>query len=165
MADDITVTIDTAQIEAALSALPERVSGRILKQALQQAANVVQDAIVTLAPQRTDEPTPGSNSLPPGILKADIQTNVRITSRDGAVARVGPTDLTAHKARWIENGFMLTTHGRKRYRRQIKQIPGVHFMAGGFDEAAPRALSVLTESLREALTARGALNETPQSEE
>ncbi len=163
--DDISVSIDTAQIEAALSALPERVSGRILKRALQDAASIVQESIAALAPQRTDEPTPSSNGLPPGILRADIQTEVRISGRDGAIAKIGPTDLTAHVARWIEKGFILTTHGRKRSRRQIKQIPGRHFMASGFDESAQSALDTLIESLRTALTNRAALPGGPSGSE
>ena len=146
MADDIQINIDTSQFETKLKALPAAVANRYLRTALQAAGDVVLAPMKQLAPERTDETTPDENSLPPGILREDLSTQVTLGA-NGAKVKVGPTAVAGHVCRWQNNGWMLTSHGGKK----IKQIPGKHFMEAAFDEAAEAAVEALVNSLAESL--------------
>jgi hypothetical protein len=147
MPDDISLKIDTSQFDAMLTALPTKVAGRIMKDALQAGGDVLLASMKALCPERTDEPTPDEDSLPPGILREDLHTQVTVTSTTGARLRVGPTDIAAHVARWQENGWMLTLHNGKK----VRQIPGKHFMAASVDEAGEAAVDAFVARLAEGL--------------
>lgn len=146
MADDIALKVDTSKFEARLKALPARVANQYLAAAAQAAGDVILPAMKALAPERTDEMTPDGNSLPPGILKYDLTTEVKL-DKDGAHVKVGPTAVSAHVARWQENGWMLTAHDGK----EIRQIPGKHFMAAAIDETRQAAVDALVNSLASSL--------------
>lgn len=151
--DDLSFSIDTRELDKALSGLPEKVSKQIVEDALQAAGNVVLEEMVALAPERTDEMNPASNSLPPGILKADLHVDVSVSASGGANVRIGPTAVAGRVARWANNGFTLTGHGKsRRSRRIIRAIPGKHFVEGAFDVTAQRALDVLAEQIGQGLT-------------
>lgn len=147
MSDELEFKIDTSQLDAALAKLPDHVQTRVLKNALESAGDVILEAIKAHTPERTDEPTPGSNSLPEGILREDMHAQVIVSETKGAKLRVGPTDIAGHVARWINNGWALTSHdGRK-----IRDIPGKHFIEAGFDESAQGALDAMTDALAEGI--------------
>ena len=143
MPDDFELKIDTSQFDAMLAKLPAKVFGRIMKEALQTAGDVILGSMKILAPEQTNEPTPGSNALPPGILREDLHTQVTVSETKGAQVKVGPTEIAGHVARWVNNGFMLTLHNGK----QIKQIPGKFFMEAAMDEAAEIAVEAFATSL------------------
>ncbi len=150
--DDFSISIDTRDLEAKLSALPEKVQKKALQKALQAAGDVMLAAVVIHTPERTDEPTPDSTSLPPGILKADMHTQVTVNQTSGAVVKVGPTSIGGHVGRWQNNGWDLTVGGRKgKGGKVIRQIPGKLFMEAAFDESSPTALSTFYESLGSAI--------------
>jgi hypothetical protein len=148
MADDFSFEIDTHELDDLLAQLPEKVAKENLTAALQASGEVMQDAIRTVTPMAQEMPTPDSNALPPGILREDIQVDVNPSKQS---VHVGPTEIAGHVARWINNGWTLTTHGKKRWRKQIKDIPGKHFMEAGFDSGAEPALQAFIEKLREKL--------------
>jgi hypothetical protein len=143
MPDDFELKIDTSQFDALLAKLPAKVSGAIMKNALQTAGDVLLASMKALAPEQTNEPTPGSNALPPGILREDLHTQVIVSETKGAQVKVGPTEIAGHVARWVNNGWMLTS----RDGQQIKQIPGKHFMEAAADEAAELAIDAFATSL------------------
>jgi hypothetical protein len=157
MSDGFELSIDTREVDAALTALPRKLRGAIMVKALQLAGDVMLEAIVANAPERTDEPTPEGDSLEPGILKADLHTEVVVPNSDGLVAngrgfssgsprvKVGPSKIAGHVARWQNNGWNLTSHGKKG--KVIRAIPGKHFLEAGFDESADKAIDVFVESL------------------
>ncbi len=149
MADEIQLKVDTSALDEALSKLPKKVSIRVMRKALLTAGETILDAMKANAPVRTDEPTPNSSALPEGILREDLSTQVTVSESKGAFVRVGPTALTAHVARWQENGWILTSHEGKK----IKQIPGKHFMAASFDESAETALDAFIGTLAEGIAA------------
>jgi Bacteriophage HK97-gp10, putative tail-component len=151
MADDIQINIDTTQFEAKLKALPTAVANRYLRNALQAAGDVVLAPMKELAPERTDEQTPDDNSLPPGILRQDLSTQVTL-SENGAKVKIGPTAVAGHVCRWQNNGWMLTSHDGKK----IRQIPGKHFMEAAFDEAGQAAIEALVQSLSDSLNTESA---------
>jgi Bacteriophage HK97-gp10, putative tail-component len=159
MAEDVDLVIDTKALEAALSQLPTKIQKQYMTQALQAAGDVILEAMVAHAPERTDEETPDSTSLPPGILKADLHAQV-IIGTSGARVKVGPTEVAGHVARWQNNGYYLTSHGKKRSRKQIKQIPGKHFIEAATDEAGQAALDAAVASLSESIS-----GVTPESED
>jgi hypothetical protein len=157
VSDTIDISVDTRELDAALTALPKKLRGAIMAKALQLAGDVMLEAIVVNAPERTDEPTPEGDSLEPGILKADMHTEVVVPNSDGLVAngrgfssglprvKVGPSKIAGHVARWQNNGWNLTSHGKKG--KVIRAIPGKHFLEAGFDESADRAIDVFLDSL------------------
>ena len=88
MADDIRIDVNTKELEAKLEALPRNVAQRKLREAVQAGGEVILRAMVANAPERTDEPTPDSNSLPPGMLRADLQVETE-THDNACTAYVG----------------------------------------------------------------------------
>lgn len=145
--DDIGLTVDATDFERHLNQLPDQVAKRYLGKALQKAGDVILASMKQLAPERTDEATPEEDSLPPGILREDLHTQVTVSSNGGATVKVGPTEISAHVCRWQEKGWMLTSHEGKK----IRQIPGKHFMSAAMDEAGQAALDAFTASLKASL--------------
>ena len=118
MDDEMDLKIDTSQWENLLKALPIKVAKSYARKALQAGGDILRDAMEAEAPERTDEATPGSNALPPGVLKADLTTQIIIGSTSAPRVKIGPGSLTGYVAWWIENGFdhyeAGTATGRKR---------------------------------------------------
>ena len=138
MDDTIELTIDTRELEAALGRLSQRAAGQVMRDALQAAGNVMLEAVVAHTPERTDELTPEQTSLPPGVLKADMHTQVGLSKKTGTgFVKVGPSkDIGGLVAYRQENGWTLTEHGGKvthGRREPIRDIPGKHFLAAAFD--------------------------------
>jgi HK97 gp10 family phage protein len=148
MADGVTLEIDTRELEAALKALPKKVAKAKLQKALQLGGEVILEAMIANAPERTDEPTPDGDSLPPGVLKADLHTQVS-SHEDGGSIKIGPSTITGHVARWVNNGWALTGH--KPGKKQIKEIPGKHFIERAFDESAEKAVNAFLTALSASL--------------
>jgi hypothetical protein len=157
MDDAIELTIDTRELEAALGRLSQRAAGQVMRDALQAAGNVMLEAVVDHTPERTDEETPEGTSLPPGILKADMHTQVGLSKKTGTgFVKVGPSkDIGGLVAYRQENGWTLTEHGGKvthGRREPIRDIPGKHFMAAAFDESAEAAVDAFCEELQDILS-------------
>ncbi len=159
MAEDIDLIIDTKELDARLSALPGKIQKEYVTKALEAAGNVILEAMVAHAPERTDEETPDSNSLPPGILKADLHAQV-IIGQSGARVRIGPTEIAGRVARWINDGWIHTGHGKSRRGRkrsrnkdtgEVLEIPGTHFIERATDESGQAALDAAVASLSESL--------------
>jgi HK97 gp10 family phage protein len=151
MSDEFSISINTRELEEALKALPEKVAKKYMMKALQTAGNVLLDAMVSLAPERTDEKTPNGDSLPPGILKYDLHTQT-ILQDDGGKVRVGPSGIAGHVARWQNDGWMLTGHkpGKKRI-HEVADQPGKFFMQRAFDESGEAALEAFTNDLADSI--------------
>lgn len=154
--DGVELVVDTRELEAALRAMPRKFAGAAMREALQAGGDVLLEAIEAHAPERNDTETPGSDALPPGVLKADLHTEVVISTQYAPRVKVGPSPVTGHVARWQNNGFNLTTRGRSRASRKvIRAIPGLHFLEAGFDEAAETAVDVFCATLAEAVFGGG----------
>jgi hypothetical protein len=152
MPDEFGFSIDTTEWEAELNKLESKVRKAAIKKALLAGGEVIQVAMIALAPERTDEPTPESDSLPPGILKADIKVEIQAKQNLAPRAKIGPGEISGHVGRWIEQGWDLTTGGRKgKGGTFIRHIEGKHFISGAFDEAADAAVEAMLLSLGESL--------------
>lgn len=175
--DTVELNVNTRQLEAALQALPKTLAGQIMHDALQAGGNVLLRAIVALTPERTDEEVPasleswrgysgtGTTSLPPGILKADMHTEIQMGK--GSLpprVKVGPSTIASHVARWQNNGWNLTKGGQRHVDKRgrahgsgkvIRAIPGKHFMEAGFDESADKALEAFVDALASGLSFEG----------
>ena len=154
--DTIELTVDTRELEWALEQLSQRAAGQVMRDALQAAGDVMLESVVDHTPERTDEETPEQTSLPPGILKADMHTQVGLSKKTGTgFVKVGPSkDIGGLVAYRQENGWTLTTHGspgKHGGRKPIRDIPGKHFMAAAFDESAEAAVDVFCETLQNIL--------------
>jgi hypothetical protein len=156
MADEITLTVDTRACERALMALGEKVRGNIMRRALQAGGDVLAAALEDHTPERTDEDTPTSDALPPGIMKADIKTQIQAGSRLDPRIKVGFGAISAHVAYWQNEGWNLTKGGQRKVGKDgkvrgngkvIRAIPGKHFIEAAFDESAESAVDVFTEAL------------------
>lgn len=163
MADGLDLNIDTSQWEAMLAALPERVARRAAREALQAGGDVLLAAMKEECPERTDTPTPGSDALPPGVLKYSLTDQVVVGKVNNPRVKVGAPSVTSHVAGWIENGFDHYEGGRKGYagKRKYKGhakvgVKGKHidanpFMVRAFDSSIEAAVSATLESLGAAL--------------
>ena len=157
MTDDVMeLSVDTRELEAALGNLSTKLQTNIMRTALQAAGDVLLDAQVAHAPERTDEETPGSDALPPGVLKADLHTQIQMGSQQAPRVKVGPSTVTGYVARWQNDGFNLTTRGSKSGRRIIRAIPGKHFLEAAFDESAETAVDMFLATLADGLFGTGA---------
>ena len=138
--DDLTVKIDTSEVEKALVAMPERFARKAARGGLQAAGRVMLGSMVALCPVRTETPvTKNNTSLAPGVLKEGLTTQVQFSKKDAPRVKVGPPSETAHVAWWIENGFDNV--------KAKRHIEGKHFMSAAFDESAEKAVAVLLEDL------------------
>ena len=145
MPDDFDIKIDTSEFDSLLAKLPAKVSGRIMKDALQAGGDVILASMKVLAPEQTNEPTPGSNALPPGILREDLHTQVIVSPTKGAAqVKVGPTEIAGHVARWINNG--LDANAAQTANRLSKSLASTLWKQP-CDEAAEIAVEAFATSL------------------
>lgn len=158
MADDLAFTVDTKALDEALSGLSMKVQTKILNDALSKggaiAAAAIKEAAAATAKSNRQAPTPKSNSLPEEIMREDIQAFVEV-SEGRADCKIGGTELAFYVIRWQNNGWKLTSHGRKRNRREIKAIPGRYFMEGGMDESKQEVLDAMIEAIEEGIRNAG----------
>ena len=144
--EHLSLDVDTTMLEEMMRSLPDAVARKAMRKALRAAGQEILNPMITLAPERTGTPTPKGDSLPPGVLKADLGTRIRL-EEDGGSVFIGPSRDTAHVARWINDGWTLTGH--KPGKKTIRDIPGKHFIEGAADEGAQRAVNAFTDTLME----------------
>jgi hypothetical protein len=167
MADTIELRVDTRELEAALKALPDKLARLAAGRALQAAGDVMLEAVVAHTPERTDEITPEQTSLPPGILKADMHTEIQFSRAKGwAAVKVGPSkDIGGLVAYRQNNGWVLTAHGGKQKygEKQIRPIAGKHFLEAAFDESIEVATAVFLDTLADQLFGLEEGNDAPEN--
>lgn len=151
MADGITFKIDSSKFEALLKAMPQRVARRAVRNALKAGGAVLLEAMKAECPVRTDAPTPGSDALPPGILKADLTTTVQVNTKYPPRVIVGPTSDTAYVAWWIEQGFDHYGGGRKGKGTKGKHVDANPFLTRAFDSSIQSAVDAMISSLSTSL--------------
>jgi hypothetical protein len=166
VSDTIDLKFDTRELDKALRALPNKLARAVAGRALQAAGDVMLEAVQANAPERTDEIGPESTSLPPGILKADMHTQIYFSRKTGnAGIKVGPSkEIGGLVAYRVNNGWILTAHGaKKKYgQRQIRPIAGTHFLEAAFDESVEVATAVFLETLADNLFGVDEGNDAPE---
>jgi hypothetical protein len=154
MADELAFAVDTKALDEALSKLSVKVQTKIVAGALNKGGAIATVAIkanaAASAKKNRQPPTPKSNALPEEIMREDIHAVVKV-SEGGASCKIGGTSLGEHVIRWQNNGWKLTSHGRKRNRRQIKVISARHFIEGGMDESKQEVLDTMIEAIEEGI--------------
>jgi hypothetical protein len=153
MPDEVKLTIDTREWEDLLKALPMRVAKRAVRNALQAGGDVLLDAMVAECPERTDEPTPDSDALQPGVLKESLCDQVVIGTRYNPSVKVGPGIGTGHVAYWVENGFDHIEGGKRGEKAShvTKHVDANPFMVRSFDSSIERAVDVMLANLASSL--------------
>jgi hypothetical protein len=165
MPDAIALTFDTKEMDEALAAMPQKLAGAAVREALQAGGDVLLAALVEHTPERTGEETPDSTALPPGILKEDMHTEVLVNEKYAPRVRVGPTDIGGRVAYWQNDGFDLVKGGYRKtvYNRKgelialrgpgklVKHIEGKHFFEAAFDESAEQAVEAMLSTLSKTL--------------
>jgi hypothetical protein len=132
--DTIELRIDTRELEKALRDLSFGHRSQIMGEALQAGGDVMLEALVDHTPERTDEETPDSDSLPPGMLKASMTTELQLPNEQGGYKgakggviygmnlnprikvgpeRVGASNRFGRVAYWQNNGWNLTAHATR----------------------------------------------------
>ena len=161
--DTIDLAVDTRELETALAKLAVKAQRNVMRNALQAAGDVLLGAVVAHTPERTDEESPNSAALPPGVLKADMHTQIQIGRVGRPRVKVGPSIVTGYVAYRQNNGYTLTSHGSKKGRHPIARkngkpnpIPGKHFMEAAFDESAQTAVDMFLATLADGLFGTGA---------
>jgi hypothetical protein len=151
MANDVIQFDVDDNLDERLSAFQGKLARVILREALAAGGLVLKNAVIERAPERTDD-VKGGNSLPPGALKMDIGGDVKLfPERNSGIVRVGPSDLTAYVAWWLEKGHDIKSHGKKKSRRVIGHVPPERFMVPAFDESMDAALAAFAAKLKEGL--------------
>ncbi len=151
MEDTIDLQVDTRELEAALLRLSKRMAGDVMREALQADA-----AMCCLRPHccsysRANGRTSLQSKLllPPGILKADMHTEIQISRKyENARIKIGPSkDIGGSGC--VPPG---KTDGRSRLTgsagTRIRDISGKHFIAAAFDESAGGAVDVFLNALK-----------------
>ena len=103
-------TTGIAEMQQSLQRLSEEVRQKLVLRAVRDGANVIRDAMRESA-HVLAEKNPGSDSLQPGQLRADIRVRARVDEDGLARAIIGP-DFYAYVARWVEYGHRLVKGGR-----------------------------------------------------
>jgi len=164
--DDLSIKFDTHEWNDLLKSLPQALAGKAVSASLAAGGAVLADAMEVEAPERTDDPTPGSNSLPPGILKHDVSFQVQMSSGHMPRVKVGCTEVAGRVAGWIENGFDVVVHGKKSAKEKrtgtvsakhtpktgAKHVDANPFMARAFESAIEDATNATLDSLQQSLT-------------
>jgi HK97 gp10 family phage protein len=159
---------DLSAFERDLTKLGVKVSATITARALRAGGEILAEAQRDHAPERTDG-FPGGTSLPPGALKADIQTIINIDGEKGvAQVIVGPGYDTDYVANWLEKGHDATGHGKyyinakgiKKHHKHDEVLGFVEphpFMKPAFDASAQaaldKAMDVMADGISEELGA------------
>lgn len=171
MSDTIELAVDTRELEAALAKLSTKMQTKVMTEALQAGGDVIAKELESYTPERTDEEVPagdwhgfsgsGTTSLPPGIMKADIKTEIQLgSSNKPPRIKVGFGEISAHVAYWQNEGWNLTKggyrhkdkHGRARGAgKVIKAIPGKHFIEMAFDDSCDGAVGEFLDVLGQRL--------------
>jgi hypothetical protein len=144
--EELSFSIDTSGFDEALAQIDAKVATGIMRDALQAGGDVVLAEMKTLASEFDKSPirTPDSNALPVGILEYDLTTDVYVKNGSGNV-RVGPTKISGHVARWINNGWTLTGH--KPGKKEIREIPGKHFIEAALDVTGQAAIDAIATTI------------------
>jgi len=165
--DGFEISLDTRAMDKALATLDAKLQSQVVTKALQAGGDVLLEAVQLECPERTDEPTPGSDSLPPGILRYAQITQVQISEGHTPRIKVGTSDETKAYAvaRWINDGYDLVKGGRRRKSRRkgakpgdmegnghlIRHIDPNPFYERAFDTVAEVAVDTMLETLGNSL--------------
>ena len=138
------------QVQTRLKQAGPTLAQKAYAKALKAAGEVLRKEVSDRAPVKTEE-FKGSNSLPPGALKADIQLQVKVSEQGGG-ATIGPSRKTAYVARFVELGHRQVSHGKKKGRKVIGHVPAKPFLRPAFDAAGDAAVQAFANSLIESLS-------------
>jgi hypothetical protein len=130
------------------------VAKRAVRNALQAGGDILLDAMTAECPERTDEPTPDSDALAPGVLKESLTTQVVIGTRYNPAVKVGPGIGTGKVAYWVENGFDHIEGGKRGEKgaHVTSHKDANPFMVRSFDSSIGRAVDVMLDNLAATLT-------------
>jgi len=128
--------------------------------AVREGGKVFQLAMVERTPELTGK-TPGSDSLAPGAMRADIKVRVVKDELGTAAAYIGPTKKTARVARWVEFGHRLVKGGYLKFTgsgmkmrgkgKQFGEVPAHPFLRPAYEASEQSAMEAVRESLRVSL--------------
>ena len=149
MADQISLEVHgLPELNEMLSQLPARIAKQVFGRALKVAGQVVKTEMVGRCPVKTKDAGPKSNSLPDGALKADIGSKASLYPQNNAGAcRIGPSAETAYVAVWLEYGHAKVSHGKKRNRKTLGNVPAIPFMRQSADATAQTAVDAFAAEL------------------
>ncbi len=150
------------ELKARLLEVRQQMTGPAMRKAVRAGGQVIAVAMEMAAPM-LPEKTPGSDSLEPGELKADIKVRMR-TEEGEPVAYIGPGKKTARVARWVEYGHRLVrggqlkvlANGRTKGRGSlVGEVPPHPFLRPAYEATVNEAQSVIAETLRGELAKGG----------
>lgn len=101
------------ELDEFLRTSPSEIANGPVRKGLQAGAAVMQAALAEAAPELMEPESPGSDALPPGALKSDIEVHVYV-AQGGGSAVIGPGKYTEHVARWVEYGHAMVRGGYSR---------------------------------------------------
>jgi hypothetical protein len=147
------ITIDDSEFEQMarmLEEFPQKVQEQMLLNATGAGATVLQLAVIERAPERVDQRTAGSTSLPAGYVKADVRVQ-KLKSEVVQGWLIGPSAITVHVWRWLEFGHLvrLAKKFRGKQAAKVEHVPARPFVRPAFDEYWRTAYDVTVRRLGE----------------
>jgi HK97 gp10 family phage protein len=146
---------DLQALKNKLDALDGELLQAAERKALKAVGDLIQEAIVAKAPERTDDETGGL--LAPGELKASIKSHVHVAADAGTLSGktsnvvIAPSGPAYPVARWVEYGHA-NRPGSKR-----PNTPAHPFIRNAFDEVQQAAVDLYAETMATAI--KEAINE------
>jgi HK97 gp10 family phage protein len=147
-------TTGIAEMQQKLQRLSDEVREKLVLRAVHDAGDVIRDAMRESA-HVLAEKNPGSDSLEPGQLRADIRTRAKLDEDRIARAIVGPVKY-AYVARWVEYGHRLvkggsskvTATGTRGAGAQIGEVPAYPTLRPAFERSQGEAMDKFRGSMQ-----------------
>jgi hypothetical protein len=153
-----------ADVDKLLAQLEPKQQVSVLRKAVQVGDAIFADAVREAAPvQVTDA---GGTALAPGFLAADITARTSAQPDGSVIGIIKPGKMSAHVARWVSDGHRIVRGGRSRKNKTTGKLSGPGkdtglttrpnpFVVRAFEQAAPKALEAVEQSIVEQLRKKG----------
>lgn len=147
-------TTGIAEMQQKLQLISNEVREKLVLRAVRDGANVIRDAMRESA-HVLAEKNPGSDSLQPGQLRADIRVRAKVDEDGLARAIIGPAEY-AYVARWVEYGHRLvkggyskvTATGTRGPGAQIGEVPAYPTLRPAFERSQGEAFDKFKGSMQ-----------------
>jgi len=160
--EEITIEVQGLdELGKKLDSLSQAIQTRILRHALQFGGEVFVPELVARAPINTEGVTDATHTtrLVPGMLKFSMGVAINMQAPQGPTAFIGSDKRARHVLNWIENGFNLTTHGRRTKakknlateRKIIRHIPAHPILRPVFDELYTEAVMAFSAAITDGI--------------
>jgi len=156
---------DVTKLKISLEKVRVQMQVDSARRAVRAGGQVIVAAMIERTPVRIEESV-GSNSLPPGEVKASMRVRTKVGRDGNPYALVGPTGGGAARvAHLVEYGHRTVTGGESRLdargilvgsgKAHKQDVPAYPFLRPGFEASSGLALEAVSESMAQDLKKAG----------